>query len=578
MVCEYIDQWCNMETLFRWRKQLKRPWKAFELERIAASLVNALGYLQSIGICHRDIKPANLFIMPNREVKLIDFGEAKDMIVNKSDEPAMATIRGTPQYLSPILWKAHVIDGNIQQVRHNVYKSDVFSCGLVLMQLALVEDVTGFNQKTHGHNGERLVGEALKTLGKRCSKTYCAMVGEMLRFEESERPTFAEVASKFLEEPVGAALKEPPKLKRLEGDEEPEEEYSEDSPSQPLEDGAAPGKIEGKEESKRKSERRVFRSLATRKGEVAVGSASVDKHEQNASNGESTEHLLTQAELFQGYVKTNNLYVRATDLVYWFEYGGSYIGEYDIRQAEARWKLIGKYKHEFSYHFTLVFANSHGHFLLGPNLLGTCVQYKDRKLIPKKDMPQTKSFFCGIYLIGKIYTFGGYDVAEKLQLKTCEIYDVNKDSWAVNSANLNEARSQAGVSIMDHNTIYIFGGYNKHSGTLGSIEKYKFKGQAIELLKVSMPTPLRRLAAVKISPTKILLLGGVQKMNKESNAVYCFDLESKETVERLDKLAKGGIIEAPIAVDSVGNLHLFVENENGTAPPTHVSYTFLEYS
>jgi hypothetical protein len=44
----------------------------------------------------------------------------------------MATIRGTPQYLSPILWKAHVIDGNSRYVEHNIYKSDVFSTGLVI--------------------------------------------------------------------------------------------------------------------------------------------------------------------------------------------------------------------------------------------------------------------------------------------------------------------------------------------------------------------------------------------------------------------------------------------------------------
>ena len=59
----------------------------------------------------------------------------------------MFTVRGTPQYLSPALWKAHVIDAS-RYVEHNVYKSDVFSVGLVLMQLALMDEVTGFNAKT----------------------------------------------------------------------------------------------------------------------------------------------------------------------------------------------------------------------------------------------------------------------------------------------------------------------------------------------------------------------------------------------------------------------------------------------
>ena len=55
-------------------------------------------------------------MQPNGEVKLIDFGESKDYFYDPNDESkntyTVATIRGTPQYLSPTLWKAHVIEGN----------------------------------------------------------------------------------------------------------------------------------------------------------------------------------------------------------------------------------------------------------------------------------------------------------------------------------------------------------------------------------------------------------------------------------------------------------------------------------
>ena len=93
-----------------------------------------------------------------------------------------------------------------------------------------------------------------------------------------------------------------------------------------------------------------------------------------------------------------------------------------------------------------------------------------------------------------------------------------------------------------------------------------------------MPAPLRRFASVKISATKILLMGGVGRINKDSDAVYCFDLEGDFTIEKLDKIEKAGVIDYPVLVDKIGNLHLFVEKDTGTAAPLHVNYSFLEYS
>lgn len=46
-----------------------------------------------------------------------------------------------------------------------------------------------------------------------------------------------------------------------------------------------------------------------------------------------------------------------------------------------------------------------------------------------------------------------------------------------------------------------------------------------------MPSPLRRFASMKISNTKILLIGGIQNMKKETDAVFCFDLEKEYTIE-----------------------------------------------
>ena len=97
---------------------IEDPLKENQVKRYIQMLLQGVAYLHSQSIMHRDLKPANLFLMPNGEIKVIDFGESKDLFVDDDDggNAATATIRGTPQYLSPLLWKAHVVDGNSSNI------------------------------------------------------------------------------------------------------------------------------------------------------------------------------------------------------------------------------------------------------------------------------------------------------------------------------------------------------------------------------------------------------------------------------------------------------------------------------
>jgi serine/threonine protein kinase len=148
--------------------------------------------LEHIGICHRDIKPTNLFLLEDYQIKVIDFGESIENYDDEDDENQMATIRGTPQYLSPILWNAHVIL-KAKEAEHNMFKSDVFSAGLVLYQLAAMKDVGGFNQKTPECDGEVLIKEGLKQLSKSYSNKLVEVIRRMLIFNEEDRPTFQQM-------------------------------------------------------------------------------------------------------------------------------------------------------------------------------------------------------------------------------------------------------------------------------------------------------------------------------------------------------------------------------------------------
>ena len=87
-----------------------------------------------------------------------------------------------------------------------------------------------------------------------------------------------------------------------------------------------------------------------------------------------------------------------------------------------------------------------------------------------------------------------------------------------------------------------------------------------------------------------MLLGGIGRLSKESDCVYCFDVDdsknkgnlepanSQYQIEMLDTIDKPGVIDYPVIIDSVGQLHLFVENAAGTSPLMRTVYSFLEYS
>ena len=179
--------------------------------------------------------------------------------------------------------------------------------------------------------------------------------------------------------------------------------------------------------------------------------------------------------------------------MYWFEFGGNKIGRLFLEGTEAeefpKWRLIAKYKGEFPCHFTCVYvcggaqgqnpvtveknANIGSWFLIG-GMGNNCLHYIDKNIVHKAPMLQEKSFFSAVCVRGNtIYTFGGYENIEKVQLKSCEMYDINKDKWYSNdSIQLNVARSQSSSCLFQDNLIFIFGGYNKEHGTLSSIEKY----------------------------------------------------------------------------------------------------------
>jgi serine/threonine-protein kinase len=95
---------------------------AFKL-RIIEQICYALGYAHRNDLIHRDVKPANVIVQPDGNVKLLDFGIARQ---EKTDGRLTRTghVIGTLQYMAPERLKNAAFDG----------RSDIFAVGVVMFQ------------------------------------------------------------------------------------------------------------------------------------------------------------------------------------------------------------------------------------------------------------------------------------------------------------------------------------------------------------------------------------------------------------------------------------------------------------
>jgi serine/threonine-protein kinase len=119
IVTEFIDG----QTLKQFLGNRKLP-----VPELAALIVlevgSALAHAHSLGIIHRDIKPENVMVRKDGAIKLMDFGVAQ--VVDLERMTVTGQILGSPAYMAP-----EVLDGKTLD-----FRSDIFSVGVMLYQMA----------------------------------------------------------------------------------------------------------------------------------------------------------------------------------------------------------------------------------------------------------------------------------------------------------------------------------------------------------------------------------------------------------------------------------------------------------
>ena len=106
-----------------------------ELFKVAIPLADAIAAAHAKSVTHRDIKPANVMVADDGQVKVLDFGLAKLIPEQDTEETLISgptpagSVLGTVNYMSPEQLRGEEAD----------HRSDIFSLGVVLYQMATGE-------------------------------------------------------------------------------------------------------------------------------------------------------------------------------------------------------------------------------------------------------------------------------------------------------------------------------------------------------------------------------------------------------------------------------------------------------
>ena len=161
-----------------------------EIKNIMNQLISTLSLLQKFHITHRDIKPQNILVL-NGKYKLCDFGEIR---VLKRDGLIVQRVRGSELYMSPILFRG--LHNNLIQVKHNTYKSDVFSLGMCLFFAASLT-YGGVDSIRELDNMDEIKNILFDYLGTRYSEKLISLILLMLEVDENKRPNFVQLEEKL---------------------------------------------------------------------------------------------------------------------------------------------------------------------------------------------------------------------------------------------------------------------------------------------------------------------------------------------------------------------------------------------
>jgi serine/threonine-protein kinase len=175
IVMEYVEG----QTL---RRRLAEPMSIIEFLPIAAECALALAAAHNAGVVHRDIKPENIMLTTSGQVKVLDFGVAKNLPSGPETSTlstrTCAEFAGTLNYMAPEVIREKESDS----------RADIFSLGIVFYEA--MAGSNPFRAKSYLETSDRLLHHdqlPLRQLNPKLPAEFDRIVGKMLAKDPAQR-------------------------------------------------------------------------------------------------------------------------------------------------------------------------------------------------------------------------------------------------------------------------------------------------------------------------------------------------------------------------------------------------------
>lgn len=188
IVTEYIP--FTLESLIANMQTSGDRFRREEIEMFMKDLLEAFEFIVSERIYHRDISSKNILVTETYQLKVIDFSNS--IILNRvegENNQQNYRIIDLSEYSAPELVRLRGTNPDPEAFfPYDLEKSDVFSLGLIFLQLATMADIAGL------HNSPEAIQNLIGTIEWNLIKT---LLERMLRPDPANRPNFLGLLESF---------------------------------------------------------------------------------------------------------------------------------------------------------------------------------------------------------------------------------------------------------------------------------------------------------------------------------------------------------------------------------------------